>query len=68
MNGTKESKANVATDAAKKTICYPIVPDQPIIAAATVGNRATFDQPASKPPRTTPTAGKKKTINIWPTN
>ena len=30
MNRTKENKANFATDAAKKTICYQIVPDQPI--------------------------------------
>ena len=68
MNRTKEGKANFATDAAKKTICYQIVPDQPSTVVATVGNRVIFAQPASKPLQTTPTADKKKTTNIWPTN
>ena len=51
-----------------QVLASQIVPDQPITAVATLGNRVIFAQPASKPLQTTPTADKKKTTNIWPTN
>ena len=66
MNGTKEGKANFATDVERKTTNSPIVPGQPTTVAATAGSKATFDRPASRQPPTIHKVSKRKTPNSWP--